>query len=218
MLVPTEPKIYHIVHATRLASIVSDGYLWSDAEAQRRRLLGTTIGMRNIKQRRLRRTLASYPGIHVGDCVPFYFCPRSVMLYVIYKGNHPELEYKGGQDPIVHLEADLRQTVDWAIANGARWAFTSSNAGSNYFEDYADLAQLDKINWEAVNATKWSGTGVDSSIEEGKQAEFLVENSFPWNLVSRIGIKSRRLYATVQNALQGSHYRPPVEIKPNWYY
>lgn len=218
MLVPTEPKIYHIVHATRLASIVSDGYLWSDAEAQRRRLIGTMIGMRNIKQRRLKLTLASHPGLHVGDCVPFYFCPRSVMLYVIYKGNHPELEYTGGQDPIVHLEVDLRQTVDWAVANGTRWAFTSSNAGSNYFEDYQELSQLDKINWDAINATKWSGIGVDSSVEEGKQAEFLVENSFTWNLVSRIGIKSQQLYATVHKALQGSHYRPPVEIKPSWYY
>ena len=37
MLVPTEPKIYHIVHVDRLASIIADGYLWSDAEAQRAR-------------------------------------------------------------------------------------------------------------------------------------------------------------------------------------
>ena len=218
MLVPTEPKIYHIVHVANLASIVSEGCLWSDAEVQRRGLVGTTIGMNSIKERRLGLTLASHPGLQLGDCVPFYFCPRSVMLYVIYKGNHPELEYTGGEDPIVHLEADLRQTVDWAVLHGNRWAFTSSNAGSRYFEDYADLAQLDKINWDAVNATQWSGIGVDSSVKEGKQAEFLVENSFTWDLVSRIGVKSQRLYATVQNTLQGSHYRPPVEIKPDWYY
>ena len=36
VLVPTEPKIYHIVHVDRLASIISDGYLWSDAEARKR--------------------------------------------------------------------------------------------------------------------------------------------------------------------------------------
>jgi len=43
----------------------------------------------------------------VGDCVPFYFCPRSVMLYLIYQGNHPDLQYHGGQDLVLHLEADL---------------------------------------------------------------------------------------------------------------
>ena len=29
---PAEPNIYHIVHVDRLASIVADGRLWSDAK------------------------------------------------------------------------------------------------------------------------------------------------------------------------------------------
>ena len=29
---PAEPKLYHIVHVDRLASIISDGCLWCDAE------------------------------------------------------------------------------------------------------------------------------------------------------------------------------------------
>ena len=54
------------------------------------------------------------PGLNVGDCVPFYFCPRSVMLYLIHRANHPELDYRGGQGPIVHLEADLHEAANWA--------------------------------------------------------------------------------------------------------
>ena len=147
-----------------------------------------------------------------------YFCPRSVMLYVLHKANSPELTYRGGQGPIVHLEADLRGTVAWADTIGRRWAFTSSNAGSYYYEDYSDLRQLDKINWDAVKARKWSGIGVDDSVKDFKQAEFLVEDSFPWELVSRIGIRTGNIYATVQNALQGAIHRPTVEIKRDWYY
>ena len=68
--------------------------------------------MNQIKERRLKElTLSSHPGLHVGDCVPFYFCPRSIMLYLIYRANHPELAYRGGQKPIVHLEADLQQVA-----------------------------------------------------------------------------------------------------------
>ena len=106
--------------------------------------------------------------------MPFYFCPRSVMLYVISRTNHPELSYRGGQGPIIHLEADLRRTVAWAEANDRRWAFTSSNAGASYFEDYDDLGQLRRLAWEAIQAWDWRGR------QEGKQAEFLVEGSFPW--------------------------------------
>jgi hypothetical protein len=58
--------------------------LLSDAAIQQQALPGTVIGMNNIKQRRLNElTLASHPGLHVGACVPFYFCPRSVMLFLI---------------------------------------------------------------------------------------------------------------------------------------
>src|ERR1044071_8723338 len=107
MTAPAQPKIYHIVHVDRLPSIVADGHLWCDAEILRRATPGTTVGMQSIKQRRLQATLTSHPDLCVGDCVPFYFCPRSIMLYVIYQANHPELTYRGGQEPIVHMEADL---------------------------------------------------------------------------------------------------------------
>lgn len=210
--VPPRPKIYHIAHVDRLPSIVADGFLWCDAEVIRRAPAGTTIGMSGIKHRRLTLSLNSHPALHVGDCVPFYFCPRSVMLYLIYKGNHQDLAYHGGQGPILHFEADLRATVTWANAQSLRWAFTNSNAGSYYFEDYNDLARLDKIDWTAVQACDWQ------AHKEGKQAEFLLEHHFPWRLVERIGVLSDSVYRQVVNALPAHGHRPTVEVRPDWYY
>jgi hypothetical protein len=219
MSAPTQPKIYHILHVDRLASVLADGGLWSDAMAQRYSSPGTTIGMSSIKERRLKENhLTSHPSLKVGDCVPFYFCPRSIMLYLIYQANHPELTYRGGQGPIIHLECDLHATVEKANRNGRRWAFTLSNAGSYYFEDRDSLTQLGEINWEAVMATKWSGPGVDRSIKEGKQAEFLLEESFPWSLVERIGVRSQAVYQQVAELLVGKTHRPRLEILREWYY
>lgn len=219
MTVPPRPKIYHIVHVDRLHSIIQDGCLWCDAEINRRSTPGTTIGMNGIKRRRLNELiLNSYPDLHVGDCVPFYFCPRSVMLYLIHQANHPELNYRGGQEPIVHLEADLYTSVAWAQQNNYRWAFTLSNAGAKYFEDRCKLDQLNEINWTAVHADKWSGSGVHSSIKEGKQAEFLMEFTFPWNLVERIGVSSRKIYQQIINTVPQNGFRPKIEIKSEWYY
>ena len=62
---PAQPKIYHIVHVDRLASIVADGVLWSDAALQRRERPGTTIGMSTIKQRRLSNPVKCRPGLNV---------------------------------------------------------------------------------------------------------------------------------------------------------
>lgn len=120
MTAPVRPKIYHIVHVDRLPSIITDGYIWCDAEISRRTSPGTTIGMSAIKQRRMKLPLSSHPGLHVGECVPFYFCPRSVMLYMIHQANHPDLTYRDGQGPIVHLMADLHETVAWARQNQQR--------------------------------------------------------------------------------------------------
>ncbi len=219
MSIPRQPKIYHILHVDRLASVLADGFLWSDKVAQERASAGTVIGMGEIKRRRmLENRIASHPGLMVGDCVPFYFCPRSVMLYLIHQGNHPELEYRGGQKPIIHLEADLHRTIDEANLQGRRWAFTLSNAGSRYYEDRADLSRLGEINWDAVEARKWSGSGVDPAIKEGKQAEFLLEDRFTWNLVERIGVHSLTAYQQVSDLLKQASNRPELEILADWYY
>ncbi len=218
MPIPDAPKIYHIFHVDRLPSIISDGCLWCDKEAARRSIDGTMIGMNHLKQRRLGLHLRSHPGLRVGDCVPFYFSPRSVMLYVIYRREHSDLSYRGGQDPIIHLEANLAQTVEWADDEGWRWAFTNSNAGGFSSRDWCNWEQLDQINWNAVQAKMWSGPDVDPSVKEHKQAEFLVERRFPWKLVNRIGVYSQQVEKQVSVALRGASHQPLVEVKREWYY
>jgi hypothetical protein len=197
----------------RLPSILSAGGLLCDAEVIKHTMAGTTIGMDDIKHRRLYElTLGSHSGLHVGDCVPFYFCPRSVMLYLISRSNHPDLHYRGGQELIVHLVADLHKTIQWADGNHQRWAFTSSNAGSYYFEDFSDLGQLDQVDWTAIETTSWSG------CKEKKQAEFLLEKHLPWHLLIGIGVQTEWMEQKVNRALAKAEHKPPVKILPQWYY
>lgn len=213
MTIPENPKIYHIVHADRLPSIISDGYLFSDAQMVTKTGTGTSIGMNTIKQRRLNELrMTSHPDLYVGQCVPFYFCPRSVMLYILHRGNDPELNYCGGQEPILHLEADLHATVQWANNQNQRWAFTLSNAGARYFEDRNDLARLGDIDWDAVQAKNWS------QKKDGKQAEFLVEDRFPWRLVERVGAHTDGFAHQAISAMQHESHKPRVETLSEWYY
>lgn len=215
-MVLENPPIYHIIHMDRLASITSDGYLYSDRAMQQRNNngtnIGTNIGMQKIKTRRLTNILKSRSPLCVGDCVPFYFCPRSVMLYMCSRGNHSELSYRGGQAPIIHLETNMLETIDWAENNNKKWCFTTTNAGSVYFEDYSDIKDLDKINWEAVNSNDWK------EQREYKQAEFLVENKFPWELVSRIGLYSDTKMDEANKIIKNFAHQPRLEVLPSWYY
>ncbi len=218
MPVPAHPKIYHITPVSKLPRIIADGELLSDAIIVGRGGPNVQVGMGNIKRARLQRPVECHRGLMVGACVPFYFCSRSVMLYLLHRSNHPELDWRDGQEPIVHLEADMRDAVAWANRQGHRWAFSLSNARTGYAEFRRDLANLPDINWDAVEARQWGGSGVSSDVKEHKQAEFLVENSFPWALVTRIGVLSRKIYGEVHNALEDAGHKPRVEMRPEWYY
>ncbi|MDF0675847.1 MAG: DUF4433 domain-containing protein [Nitrospira sp.] len=213
--VPAEPKIYHITHVDNLAAIVNDRKLVSDATMLERGGPNVAIGMSAIKKRRVEEIhVLCHPGTKVGDYVPFYFCPRSVMLYLIHRANHPDLTYRGGQEPIVHLEADLHEVVEWAENKGRRWAFSLSNAGSYYVEICEGLDQLHRVNWAAVAETDFRS----SEVKEGKQAELLIHESFPWQLVCRIGVYSAGIKTRAEAALEGATHRPPVAILSHWYY
>lgn len=211
MVAPLSPKVYHIVHLDRIAPILRDGGLLSYSTVRRRGEEGTSIGMRHIKERRLALPLVSRPGLMVGACVPFYFCSRSVMLYMIDKRSS-DLEYRGGQEAIVHLEADLRRTVAWAERHDLRWAFTLSNAGSGYFEDRATLADLDELNWASIGERYWM------NCRSEKQAEFLVEDRFPWGLVEQVGVLTEHAGRHVIAAMQNQGHRPAVHVQRDWYY
>lgn len=211
---PITPKIYHISHVDNLSAIVAAGGLRSDAVMVAHGGPAASIGMGEIKQRRLELPVKCHLGDRVGEYVPFYFCPRSIMLYLLHMANHPNLTYKGGQGPIIHFEAELTGAVEWAAGQSRRWAFTLSNAGAGYAEFRNNLGQLDEIDWSAVASTDFR----DPQVKEGKQAEFLVRDFFPWALVRRIGVHSAAAYSRVVRAIADAPHRPIVEVRADWYY
>lgn len=212
---PACPKIYHITHVDNLARIASSGQLLSDRLVAESGAATTVIGMSAIKRRRMEiLEVSCHPGTKVGDYVPFYFCPRSVMLYVIYMANHPELSYRGGQGPIVHLEADLHSVIRWAESNGRRWAFSLSNAGAYYASFRCRTQDLADLDWTAIQARDFRS----EEAKEAKQAEFLVHQRFPFDLIERIGVHSVAIERRAQKALAGGSHQPVVEVRPEWYF
>lgn len=211
---PPRPLIYHITHVDNLRSILRDGGLLSDRLMIDRGGPSATIGMGSIKQRRLSLPVQCHPGDHVGDYVPFYFCPRSVMLYVIHMANHPELTYKGGQSPIVHLVADLYDVIDWADRNQRRWAFSLGNAGAIYTEFRKRPEDLTQLDWERIPLTSFR----EPEVKEAKQCEFLVQDTFPWELISRIGVRDMQIQERVEAAIESQTHRPTVRVERGWYY
>lgn len=209
------PKIYHITHYQNLESMRMSGAIFSDSYCLKNSKDHTKIGMSEIKRRRLEDIeVKCYPGTRVGEYVPFYFCPRSIMLYLMYKGNHPDLKYTGGQEPVVHIQADMVSVVTWAEKNRVQWAFSDRNAGTYYAEFYNDMTELNKINWEAITSLDFR----HPLIKDGKQAEFLLYKSFPFDLIESIGVVNAKIQSVVKNMLQGNALVDKVQVRPDWYF
>ncbi len=212
---PAHPKIYHITHVNNLASILDARCVESDGRRVGQGGGQISIGMTEIKRRRLyEMEVSCNPDTMVGEYVPFYFCPRSIMLFILYKNNHTDMTYRGGQVPILHLQMDLESTIHWANENGVLWAFSDRNAGGLLADFFNTPMELDKIDWDAVKATDFR----DMQIQEGKQAEFLIHDICPWHLVEKIGVLNERIVEQVKDILLNAQHKPVVKIERTWYY
>jgi hypothetical protein len=212
---PSNPKIYHITHVSNLRRIIEMGMFLSDAKRIERELDCELIGMSTIKRRRLEELeVGCHAGTKVGDYVPFYFCPRSIMLYILHMGNNPDLTYHGGQRPILHLEADLPTVLRWAQRKDIRWAISDRNAGAYFAQFFADPQVLDNLDWNAIAATDFR----DMRVKEAKQAEFLIHESFPWDLIEEVGVFDGTIAAQVRDTLTASRHQPRISVQQAWYF
>ena len=61
---------------------------------------------------------------------------------------------------------------------------------------------MNEIDWDAVQAVDWR------RCKEGKQAEFLIEQRFPWELALRVGVQSQQVRDRIGEVLEGAAHRP----------
>lgn len=212
---PADPKICHITHVNNLPGITQAGGLWSDAKRIELGLGTNLIGMSRIKQRRLTEIEVSCcPGTKVGQYVPFFYCTRSIMLYILYRGNYDDVDYREGQGPVVHLVADLDASIQWATEHGMPWALSPTNASARYTSFYNRRDDLNLIDWQAVANRDFR----DPAVREAKQAEFLMFDWFPWTLVEHIGVFDQNIEQVARQHIAGAAHHPSVRVENGWYY
>ncbi len=202
---PEKILIYHITDVANLPSILAENGLHSDAVMVKHN--PEIIGYDHIKKRRLKEIpVPCCEWRRVGEFVPFYFCPRSPMLFTINKGNTGRPQ--GCQRTILHLVS----TMASGIATGNAWAVSSGNAGTFHTTFAANQEALNALDWEAIRATQWQGK------QHQKSAEFLVADFFPWAAIQKIGCQNSTTADKVKALLADIAHQPAVEIKTNWYY
>lgn len=223
MAIPNPVRLFHITAIANLPAICAAGALLSKNAGA---LAG--IGYQNIAHQgaqgaRAGRAVPNPPGGLVHDYVPFYFAPRSPMLFAINGGQVAGCQWRQGD--IVHLET----TVDRAIAGNIPFVFYDRNATLAFSRAFTDLAYLGEVAWGLLTEQPaldgfckyWqSKFNVERYADrmERRQAEFLVHGRVPLERFVRIGVIDENRAAEVRTILAASGVNLPVEVKTDWYF
>ncbi len=201
---PVPTRIYHITHLENLEGILQKGGLLPQSQ---RPPTQQNVAYGHIQARRAEVVVPVGPRGKLHDYVPFYFCPRSPMLYAIHTG---WTEYQGGQRPILHLVSSAQRVAQERLP----FVFTDRHAAVQYVRFFHRLEHLKALDWEAIRSTYWAET------REKKQAEFLVKGLFPWRLIEEIGVIDESIKADVESVLARfpGLPHPPVRVRRSWYY
>ena len=124
--------------------------------------------------------------------------------------------YNEGQSPLIYLVS----TVQVVVKAGLSWVFSDGHGIAHFTSTFDDLADLSKVDWETVYARVWRDTVDDMDRQRRKQAEFLVHEFCPWEVIQEIGVIDGVAQAQVEAILKQSdaNMRRVVDTRREWYY
>jgi hypothetical protein len=205
--------LYHITSLENLPAILRSGQLLSKNALDASQSPYTTIAYEQIQERRAQKIVPCGPGGVLHDYVPFYFAPRSPMLYAISKGLVQG--YGSGQSSILHL---LIKAED-IFAESLDFSFTDGHAIIGYSRFYDRPSDLNEaIDWAIMKEKYWNDTDEDGDRKRRRQAEFLVHRAVPWPLIRAICVMDEERAGQVHASLHEYHQQTAVKLRPNWYY
>ncbi len=204
-------QIYHITSLENLESIIANSGIFCKNAMTRQNIDCTNIAHRHIQDRRAKIKVPNGPEGTLHDYVPFYFAPRSPMLYAIYKDTVSG--YLEGQESIVYLVSNI-QTI---TAGNRQFVFTDGHAVIEFTRFFENLKDLDQIDWSIMTSRMWNDTLNDNDRKRRRQAEFLIYDFFPWKYVLEIGVMNSQKQNEVQ-AILPTNDSTLITVHNNWYY
>lgn len=224
MPAPKPTRLFHITAIANLPAILAAGALLSKNGGAAAGINYQNIAHAGAQGARAVRAVPNPPGGLVHDYVPFYFAPRSPMLFAINGGRVAGCQWR--QEDIVHFET----TIENVAHLGRPYVFYDRNATLAFSVAYTDLAHLDAaVAWDLLTEAPqldgfckfWQSRPADTRYAdrmERRQAEFLVRDSAPLSCMTRLGVINDQRQAHVQTILAQAGVPLAVDIMPSWYF
>ncbi|MFC5409139.1 DUF4433 domain-containing protein [Larkinella bovis] len=202
-------RIYRLTHYKNLPFILHNGLHCANSPVKDPAFIN--IGFQRLIESRGKTPVKVPPSGVLNDYVPFYFTPRSPMLFMINKGQVPD--YKGIQEELIYLVSNVN-----VIQNAGRlFVFTDRHAKLDYAQHFNDCSRLVDLDWATIQSDNW-GQQYGVLKKEKKQAEFLVYQTVPINLIQGIVCHNETIKNSVEVAMEEAKVFLPVVCRPKFYY
>jgi hypothetical protein len=219
MAIPNPVRIFHITALANLPGICQSAALLAKNHGAQY----TNIAHQGAQGARSARSVPNPPGGVVHDYVPFYYAPRSPMLFAINSGRVAGCSLR--QEDVVHFEFRLPD----ALADGSPFVIFDRNATLSYARAYTSLTDLDKVSWdlffEAPLVGDFSKYFHDrpndprhADRRERRMAEFLVRDRVSLRRCTRIGAIDESKRAQAQRVVERAGLRLSVDVRRDWYF
>ena len=171
------------------------------------------IGNPDLIDKRTRRIVPLPPGGTLSDYVPFYFTPKSPMLYNIKTGFNGIT--KRSNEDIAILVSSCRHMA----ARGVTMLYTDRHAytmTATWTADGDDLATL--LDWDILRRHDFARSDSYPDKMERYQAEALAHRHVPPEALLAIGCASDSVRPAINQAVQMSGTPVQVFSRPGWYF
>lgn len=197
---------FRITHIDNIPHIIKYGLTTNDSTHRNSNY--TSIGDSQIID--IRRSL-QFNGIRANECIPFYFGPRSPMLYVIQHGYNGVPKHSAEEIVycVVRLSDIIESDLDCFFTNGHALSALTDFFGKESLRNINEI-----IDYNDVYAKYWNSDS-DLDLKRRKEAELLIKSEVPGKYIRGYVVYNNKAKAILRDhgIAEGM-----IKVAPNFYF
>lgn len=208
ILGPEKALIFRIIHRDNLAWVLKNGLHCASSEVRDPGFV--TVGNQSIIERREAMSVPIVPGGSLSDYVPFYFTPKSPMMFNIHTGNR--VQQRKPAEIVIFVSS-----LPLLAAQGVPFVFTDRHAVTNPLFS-SDLADLGRLPWSDLQNADFRRDPENPGKFECYQAEALVHRHLPVEALQGVACYNDDVREAVQNTIVQAGASVKAVTRRGWYF
>jgi len=205
-----DQRIYHLTHVRNLADMLTTGAILADVSESWTTRPAVDISSAETRESRRATAVSGLGSANVSEFVPFFLVPNATIWEDI-RSDSP--------DPRLSSDARGAIAADFVLLVSTLKHAAEHTADGEIVVSDGDAAHVLTRFGASTEASERMLRRLrsDDNAETIVEAELLVKDRFPFELVTLVGVANDRARDEVRGILKSSEYSPKVAVYPPWF-